>query len=84
MSDGFYRGDKLNVNKEEKAHWIYDANAYDWNLGGYVCSNCLVVNSNLPSGSINRPLDYASAKFCPYCGKEMEEPRDDFIGTNDA
>lgn len=73
MSNKFYWGEKLNVNKEEKAHWVYDPNAYDWGLGGFVCSNCLSVNSNLPSGFTRYPLDYMGSKYCPNCGKEMEE-----------
>ena len=76
MSNKFYWGEKLNVNKEEKAHWVYDPNAYDWGLGGFVCSNCFVVNSNLPSGFTHHPLDYAGSKYCPNCGKEMEELND--------
>ena len=32
MSDKFYWGAKLNVNKEEKAYWVYEPNAYDWDL----------------------------------------------------
>lgn len=73
MSDKFYWGEKLNVNKEKKAHWVYDSNAYDWGLGGFVCSNCLTVNSNLPSDFTRYPLDYMGSKYCPNCGKEMEE-----------
>ena len=73
MSNNFYWVEKLNVNKEEKAHWVYDPNAYDWGLGGFVCSNCLSVNSNLPSDFTRHPLDYMGSKYCPNCGKEMEE-----------
>lgn len=77
MSDKFYQGAKLNVNKEEKVYWVYEPNAYDWGLGGFVCSNCLVVNSNLPNDPSCYPLDYVGSKYCPYCGKEMEELEDD-------
>lgn len=73
MSDKFHWGEKLNVNKEEKVHWVYDSNAYDFGLGGFVCSNCLSVNSNLPNDPYCYLFDYSSARYCPYCGKEMEE-----------
>lgn len=59
-------------NDEETAHWEWYEHAYDWNLGGYVCSNCHMNNNNLPG--FNSQLDpymFAGSKFCPCCGKRM-------------
>ena len=28
--------------------WIYDRNATDWGIGGYICSRCKIKNNNLP------------------------------------
>lgn len=52
--------------------WIYDPNANDWNIGGYVCSECHTRNSNLPCNEIANTLIYAGSKFCPHCGAKMD------------
>ena len=58
---------------EETAHWEWYEHANDWNLGGYVCSNCHMKNDNLPSFSQGKldPYMFAGSKFCPCCGKRM-------------
>lgn len=57
--------------------WIYDPNANDWNIGGYVCSECHTRNNNLPCNEIANTLIYAGSKFCPHCGARMDEETDD-------
>ena len=57
--------------------WIYDPNANDWNIGGYVCSECHTRNNNLPCNEIANTLIYAGSKFCPHCGARIDEETDD-------
>ena len=52
--------------------WIYDPNATDWGIGGYVCSECYTRNKNLPCNEIKNPLMYAGSNFCPHCGARMD------------
>lgn len=52
--------------------WIYDPNANDWYIGGYVCSECHTKNNNLPCKEIGNTLMYAGSKFCPSCGAKMD------------
>ena len=61
------------ADNEETAHWEWYEHAYDWNLGGYVCSNCHMKNDNLPSFSKDKldPYMFAGSHFCPCCGKRM-------------
>lgn len=55
------------------AHWEWYEHAYDWNLGGYVCSNCRMKNDNLPGFNKEKldPYMFAGSKFCPCCGSHM-------------
>lgn len=52
--------------------WIWDINAIDWGIGGWVCSECHAVNSNIPQKPTYRPLLWAGSKFCPNCGAKMD------------
>ena len=61
-------------NREETAHWEWYEHAYDWNLGGFVCSNCRAKNDNLPGMNdwgVKDPYLYVGSKFCPECGRRM-------------
>ena len=61
------------MEQRETAHWIYDKDALDWNIGGYKCSICHTVNNNLPTTDIlNKPFNFVGSKFCPECGRKME------------
>ena len=53
--------------------WIYNTNANDWGIGGYVCSECSAKNGNLPSGKVASPMAFVGSKFCPNCGARMDE-----------
>lgn len=57
----------------ETAHWEWYEHANDWNLGGYVCSNCHMKNDNLPGFNETRldPYMFAGSHFCPCCGRRM-------------
>lgn len=52
--------------------WIYDRNATDWGIGGYICSECKTRNNNLPCNRIKTVSLCSGAKFCPNCGAKMD------------
>ncbi len=54
------------------AHWIYDPNAHDYNLGGYICSNCKEINKNLSGIKSINPMMFKGSRFCPNCGAIMD------------
>ena len=62
----------VDVEPVRHGRWIYDPNANDWNIGGYVCSECHTKNNNLPCTEIGNTLMYAGSKFCPHCGAKMD------------
>lgn len=62
---------KLKAPVVEEAHWVYDPNGMDWNLGAWVCSNCRCKNGGLPSMSYINPLKWGGANFCGNCGLPM-------------
>lgn len=43
--------------------WVYDPNANDWGIGGYVCSECRAKNNNLPSGEVASPMAFVGSKL---------------------
>lgn len=51
--------------------WVYDPNATDWGIGGYVCSECQNKNNNLPCNKVENIHFFAGSKFCPHCGAKM-------------
>lgn len=53
-------------------HWVYDPNAQDWGIGGFVCSECHVMNNNLDSSGKIHPSWFAGSKYCPVCGTKMD------------
>lgn len=52
--------------------WIYDPDANDWGIGGYVCSECHAKNENLPCGKVANPMMFVGTKYCPHCGAKMD------------
>ena len=53
--------------------WVFDKNANDWGIGGYVCSECRAKNNNLPCTEVAAPLMFVGTKYCPNCGAKMED-----------
>lgn len=51
--------------------WIFDKNANDWGIGGYVCSECRAKNNNLPCAETMNPMLFVGSSFCPNCGVKM-------------
>lgn len=54
------------------AKWVYDKNATDWGIGGYICSQCKNKNNNLPCNRVKSVQMFSGATFCPNCGAKMD------------
>lgn len=62
------------VQPVKRAHWYYDPDGIDWNLGAWKCDNCHCRNDNIPSNTEKTyPLRWSGSKYCPNCGAKMEE-----------
>lgn len=61
----------------QHGEWIYDPNAADWGIGGYVCSKCYAKNNNLPCNEVKNPLMFRGSNFCPHCGAKMDGGNED-------
>jgi len=67
--------DDKNNDFVEHAHWKWDEDGMDWNIGAWVCSNCgltfpymeVALNKN---ASIRK---YAYSHYCGCCGAKMDE-----------
>lgn len=55
------------------AHWKYDPNGMDWNIGAWRCSVCGCRNNNIGCDEKLNPLLFAGSKYCPNCGARMDE-----------
>lgn len=53
--------------------WVYNKNANDWGIGGYVCSECQNKNNNLPCNRVKSVRMFSGAKYCPECGAKIRE-----------
>ncbi len=52
--------------------WVYNKNATDWGIGGYVCSECQNRNNNLPCNRVESVRMFSGANYCPNCGAKMD------------
>ena len=66
------------VDAEHVRHgrWVFDKNANDWGIGGYVCSECKAKNNNLPCAEVAVPSMFMGTKYCPSCGAKMDEEQE--------
>lgn len=55
------------------AHWVYNPNGTDWNLGAWECSVCKCNNHNLPANENYNPYSFVGSRYCPNCGAKMDE-----------
>lgn len=56
-----------------KAHWYWDKDGMDWNIGAWRCSACKAMSPmwwNCDKGS---PMHKSGHYFCPNCGADMRE-----------
>lgn len=59
------------VVERKRGAWIWDGNAMDWGLGGWVCSECHAKNDNIPAKPDVFPSAWQGSHFCPNCGCQM-------------
>ena len=55
------------------AHWEYDPNGMDWNMGAWRCSKCKGKNKNIACYEKANPLLFTGSSYCPSCGAKMDE-----------
>ena len=55
------------------AHWVYNPNGTDWNLGAWECSVCKCNNHNIPANENYNPYSFVGSRYCPNCGAKMDE-----------
>lgn len=67
-------GEKMDdVQPVKHGKWVYDENGIDWNIAGWRCSECDVVNAALPTFCGKEKLHlFVGSKFCPNCGARMD------------
>ena len=81
ISDGVYSGyctedidiDSIPDAEPETSQWIWDEDGMDWGLGAWKCLSCGCRNANLPNDKSIYPYSWSGTKFCPNCGKKMQE-----------
>lgn len=62
---------KENVAPIKYGVWIYDPDATDWGIGGWVCSECKQKNNLLTCNGDVNPFQFVGSSFCPSCGAKM-------------
>ena len=65
--------DKQIFHEKRRGHWVYQENAIDFGLGGWVCSRCGTHNCGIPDNKDEDPNILAVGQFCPACGKPMTD-----------
>lgn len=60
------------VTVQKHGRWIWNENAIDWGLGGWVCSECQEKNDNLPAKPDINPSGWVGSRYCPNCGARMD------------
>ena len=62
------------VDHTRHAHWEWDPNGMDWNIGAWVCSKCKCKPNSLWESERNiNPRQWAGSHYCPNCGAKMDE-----------
>lgn len=56
--------------------WVWNENAMDWGLGGWVCSECQEKNDNIPAKPDIHPSGWVGSHCCPNCGAKMRASDD--------
>lgn len=77
-------GDSMDdVRPVVEAHWEWDQNGMDWNLGAWTCSNCRCKAETWWANDKHNPLRCAGSHFCGNCGAEMLYARRERRMTNE-
>lgn len=53
--------------------WVWNENAMDWGIGGWVCSECRAKNDNIPAKPDIHPSAWVGSQYCPHCGCKMDK-----------
>lgn len=56
-----------------RAHWYWDKDGMDWNIGAWRCSACKAMSPMWWNTDRGSPMHKSGHKFCPNCGAMMEE-----------
>ena len=59
-----------------EAHWEWDENGMDWNLGAWTCSNCRRKAETWWANDKHNPLRCAGSHFCGNCGADCRGGND--------
>ena len=73
---------------ERHGRWILDPHGRDWNLPGWVCSECKFTNELIPVyipgiGEVKDPNAFEGSRYCPNCGSRMDLPPVDYISKKE-
>lgn len=55
-----------------RAHWYWDKDGMDWNIGAWRCSACHSRPETWWQGDSNSPRNKSGHYYCPNCGAMME------------
>lgn len=56
-----------------KAHWYWDKDGMDWNIGAWRCSACKAMSPMWWNTDRGSPMHKSGHNFCPNCGADMRE-----------
>lgn len=54
-----------------RAHWYWDKDGMDWNIGAWRCSACHSRPETWWQGDSNSPRNKSGHYYCPNCGADM-------------
>ena len=55
-----------------RAHWYWDKDGIDWNIGAWRCSACEAMSPMWWSTDRGSPMHKSVHKYCPNCGARMD------------
>ena len=70
---GVSLGEKADVVEVRHGRWVWNENAMDWGIGGWVCSECRAKNDNIPAKPDIHPSAWVGSHYCPHCGALMDK-----------
>lgn len=54
-----------------RAHWYWDKDGMDWNIGAWRCSACKAMSPMWWNTDRGSPMHKSGHNFCPNCGADM-------------
>ena len=55
-----------------RAHWYWDKDGMDWNIGAWRCSACEAMSPMWWNTDRGSPMHKSVHKYCPNCGARMD------------